>query len=363
MRILLVSTLKRRIAPDEFASRSRIIYELAKGLVHNGHTVSILATGDSIVEGATIIPIIPNGWANLSPVENDFIRDIAFLTIQAKKMIEIQDQFDVIHNHTYPDFFPHLLDTQLHVPLLSTLHALYDTYMDDTLSLFHNSSFVALSKAYAALYKKTKCIAVVYNGVDTNLYAYKKEKKDYLFWLGRLPKAKNDDGIFMDPKGVRYAIALAEKTGATLLMAGAVEDPEFFYTDVKPHLNASIQWLGGVSSHQSLSSAEVVSLMQDAKAFLMTINQEEPFGLVMAEAMSCGTPVIGFDRGSVKEVIEDGMTGFVVAPDKGTSGLVEAFEKIGTIDSSACRGRVEQYFSIAKMVENYEKVYRQLQNK
>lgn len=360
MRILLVSTLKRRIAPDEFASRSRIIYQLAKGLVDNGHEVSVLATGDSVVEGATIIPVIDNGWASLPSVENDFIRDIAFLSMQSKKIVALQDRFDVIHNHTYPDFFPHLLDTQLRIPLVSTLHALYDKYMDETLSLFHNSSFVALSHAYADLYTKTKFAGVVYNGVDTDLYAYKKEKQDYLFWLGRLPKAKNDDGIFMDPKGVRHAIALAEKTNTKLILAGVVEDPEFFYTDVKPHLNEKIQWLGGVSSKQTLTPSEVIQHMQNAKAFLMTINQEEPFGLVMAEAMSAGTPVIAFDRGSVKEVVEDGVSGFVVDPQKGVDGLAEALGKIDTILPENCRKHVEDHFTIANMVAGYEAVYKDL---
>ncbi|MBP9718971.1 MAG: glycosyltransferase [Candidatus Levybacteria bacterium] len=360
MRVLIVSSLKRRIAPDEFASRSRIIYEVAHGLVERGHDVSVLGTGDSIVEGATIIPVIPKGWTSLPPVENDFIRDIAFLTMQAKHIVALQENFDVVHNHTYPDFFPHIVDTQLKIPLLSTLHALYDDYMDETLSLFHNSSFVALSHAYTQLYKKTKFAGVVYNGVDTKTYAYKEEKGDYLFWLGRLPKAKNADGTFMDPKGVRHAIALAQKTGSNLMLGGVVEDPAFFEQDVKPHLNEQIQWVGDVSPKQSLSTEKVVSLMQDAKVFLMTINQEEPFGLVMAEAMSCGTPVIGFDRGSVREVVAEGETGFVVAPEKDIDGLAEALAKIESIKAFDCRKRVEDHFSIAKMVEGYEALYTEL---
>jgi glycosyltransferase involved in cell wall biosynthesis len=360
MKILLVSTLKRRVGPDIFASRSRIIYQLARGLALRGHTVSLLGTGDSSIEGVTTIPVIDTGWVDQPPVENTFVRDSATLIKLAKQLVTLQSNFDIIHNHTYPDFFPHVIEDELTIPLVSTLHALHDTYMDDTLSQFTNSYFVSLSEAYAQLYKKTKFFRTVYNGVDTKLYAYAAEKQDYLFWLGRLPKAKNKDGTFMDPKGVRWAIKLAQQTESKLFLAGAVEDAAFFEQDVKPHLNEKIQWVGKVSSEQSVPAEKIVALMQGAKAFLMTINQQEPFGLVMAEAGSCGTPVIAFDRGSVAEVIIEGKTGFVVNPDEGESGLASAVARINTLRPLDCREHIEQHFSIEAMVRNYENTYKEL---
>lgn len=357
MKILIVSTLKRRIGADLFASRSRIIYEVSAGLAKKGHKVSLLGTADSIVPGVEIIPILEKGWVDLPPVENEFLRETASLINQARKIVEIQDSFDIVHNHTYPDFFPSVLQNELHIPLVTTLHALYDDYMEEVLSKSDKTYFIALSNGYKDLYEKVKFYDVVYNGIDTNLYTFKKDKQDYLFWLGRLPKGKNADGTFIDPKGVRWAIRLAKETGSKLILSGVCEDKNFFETDVKPYLNDKIQWAGEVSGEQSLPTEKVIELMQNAKAFLMTINQQEPFGLVMAEAMSCGTPVIGFNRGSVAEVVVNGKTGLIVNPDEGINGLKQAFGKINSINPEDCREHVLQNFSLEKMVDDYEKVY------
>jgi len=363
MKILLVSTLKRKVTSDNFASRSRIIYQLAEGLVNKGHDVSLLGTADSKIPGVKIIPVIEKGWVDLPKAENEFLRNTAFLMELTKKIIEVQGDFDVIHNHTYPDFFPSIIEDKLQIPMVTTLHALYDNYMDDILSLYKNVNYVALSEGYKKKYKKGKIYDVVYNGVDTDLYSYKEKKDDYLFWLGRMPKAKNKNGDFLDPKGVKWAIKLAQETGQKLKLYAAVEDRDFFIKDVKPHLNKDISWVGDVSAEQSLSIEQVVSLMQNAKAFLMTINQEEPFGLVMAEAMSCGTPVIAFDRGSVKEIVVDGKTGFVVDYHDGVDGLKAALKKIDTIHPLDCKRHVEENFSVKKMIENYESLYQGLVRK
>ena len=140
-------------------------------------------------------------------------------------------------------------------------------------------------------------------------------------------------------------------------MSGNIEDMKFYETDVKPHLTDKIQWIGSLSSELKLTKPEVATLMQKAKVFLMPINWYEPFGLVMAEAMSCGTPVIGFDRGAVSELIVDGKTGFVVPPEKGIDGLKEALEKINQIKPQDCRDHVVKNFSTQTMVDNYEKTY------
>lgn len=365
MKILLVSTLRRPVRRDVFASRSRVIYQLADGLQKHGHEITLLGTGDSKIPNVKIIPVIEKALINLPPVENDFLETVAFQIQQAKKMIEIQDEFDIIHNHSYPDFFPHILENELRKPLITTLHAVYDkAYMDQTLSLFKKSYFIALSEGYTKLYEKTKFFSVVYNGIDPNLYKYEKNKDDYIFWLGRLPLGRNGDGTFMDPKGVKTAIRLAQRTGKRLLLAGAVENPEFFKRDVEPYLNNQISWVGNVSSEQSVSIENAVEYMQKAKVFLMTVDQPEPFGLVMAESMSCGTPVVGIDRGSVSEVVEDGKTGFVVPPEKGVEGLIQAVNNIYDMSaqeynkmSKNARARVENNFTIDRMVLNYEATY------
>lgn len=360
MRILIASTLKRKVAPDFFASRSRVIFQLAKGLAKKGHKVALLGTADSYVPGVKVIPVIEKGWVDLPPVENEFLRQIATLIQYAQKIIEVQDSFDIVHNHLYPDFFPSIIEKELKIPMVTTLHALYDYYMDGLLSTFHKTYFVSLSEGYRKLYKKAKIYKTVYNGVNTDLYSFSDKKEDYLFWLARLPKAKNKDGTFMDPKGVRFAIKLALETGSKLIISAPVEDIKFFEQDVKPYLNDKIQFLGKPTAEQSNPVEKIVELFQHAKAFLMTVNQQEPFGLVMAEAMSCGTPVIGFNRGAVPEVVVDGKTGFIVPYEKGVEGLKEALAKIQTINPKDCRKHVVKNFSAEKMVENYEKVYKEL---
>lgn len=357
MKILIVSTLKRKITPDNFASRSRIIFQLAKGLAEKGHQVSLLGTGDSQIPGVNIIPLIEKGWVDLPPVENEFLRQNADLIKLSKRIVEIQNDFDIVHNHTYPDFFPSIIEDKLNIPLITTLHALYDFYMDDLLNNFPKTYFISLSNAYSRQYKKTRIYKTVYNGVDTDLYSYQEKKQDYLFWLGRMPKGKNKDGTFMDTKGVRWAIKLAQETGQKLLLSAPVEDIEFFEKDVKPFLNDKIQFVGSPTKEQSVPFEKILSLFQNAKAFLMTINQIEPFGLVTAEAGSCGTPVIGFDRGATPEIIMEGKTGFVVPYTHGVDGLKQALAQIDKIKPIDCRNHIVNNFSIEKMVENYEKTY------
>lgn len=360
MKILIVSLLKRKVTLSMTASRPRIIFELASGLVKKGHDVTILGTGDSDVQGAKIISIIPKAFIDLPPSENPFYAETAYLVQLAKKIEEIAPGFDVVHNHTYPEFINLLIADKIKTPMITTVHAQATEEFDNTLSLFPATALISLSKAHRRLFKKTKFERIVYNGVDTDLYSFSDKKREYLLWLGRLSKAKNQDGSFMDPKGIKWAIELARQTGEELLLSGNIEDMKFFEQDVKPYLSDKIKWIGPVSSEQALTREEVISLMQGAKTFLMTINWEEPFGLVMAEAMSCGTPVIGFNRGSVSEVVVDGKTGFIVNPQEGVEGLRKALGKLSAINPKDCRDHVVNNFSLDKMVENYEKTYKDI---
>jgi glycosyltransferase involved in cell wall biosynthesis len=275
----------------------------------------------------------------------------------AKILESIADRYDVVHNHCYPEFINLLVEKNFRTPMVTTVHAQMTPEMDETLSHFKGSYLVSISRAHKKLAKKAKIWKVIHNGIDTDLYSFHPDKKDYLLWLGRLSKAKDKKGNFLDPKGVRWAIRLARETKSNLLLSGNVEDREFFEKDVKPYLSNKIKWIGPVSSEQPLTKRQVTDLMQKAKAFLMTINWYEPFGLVMAEAMSCGTPVIGFDRGSVSELVVNGKTGFVVKPREGAVGLKEALKRIGQIKPVDCRKHVERNFSLGRMVENYEKAY------
>ncbi len=360
MKILIISLLKRKIAPTITASRPRIIYEIAQGLIKKGHEVSILGTGDSEVPGATIIPIIEKSFIEMPAYENPFYAETAYLVKLAKKIEELAPQFDMIHNHTYPEFINLFASEKISTPMVTTVHAQAFPEFDETLSLFPQAHLVSISRAHHALFKKAHIEKVIYNGIDTNLYTFNPHKEDYMLWVGRLSKAKHDDGSFMDPKGVKWAVQLARETGKRLKLTGNVEDMAFYNTEVKPYLSDTIEWVGPVSSEQLLPKEEIAELMGKASVYLMTVNWQEPFGLVMAEAMSCGTPVIAFNRGSVPELIKDGVTGFVVNPEDGIEGLKQALEKIPTIQYEACRKHVEENFSLETMINNYEEYYKEV---
>jgi glycosyltransferase involved in cell wall biosynthesis len=360
MRILLLSTLKRKVTQSVTASRSRIIYTLAAKLADRGHKVSLLGTGDSLIEKVETISIIDKGWIDLPAVENPFYREVGSLVLLARRAEELSDNFDIIHNHTYPELVNLLITERIKTPIITTLHQQATKEYDEVVAQFPHTHFVALSKAHRRGFQKARIDDVVYNGIDTSEFAFQPKKQDYLFWLGRLSKAKDKNGQYLDPKGVKWAIKLAKSTGEKLVLAGAVEDQAFFDKEVAPHLSEKIRWYGPVANEQALTRSEVINLMQNAKAFLMTINWEEPFGMVMAEAGSCGTPVIAFARGAAAEIVKDGLSGFVVEPKTGLEGLRQALAQISNIDPAKCRKHIEDNFSLDKMVDKYLQVYQRI---
>lgn len=358
MKILFLAPLERGITPQTTAARPSIVFDLIQGLKKRGHQITVLGTADSKIPGVKIIPVIQKGFYEMTGgFENPFYVWTAFLVKQAKTAEKIAKHFDIIHNHSKPEFINLLANIK--TPMVTTLHLPITQELDEALSFFPKAKIITSSKAAANLAKKAKIFKTIYLGVDTNLFGFSPKKGDKLLWIGRLSRAKNKQGKFMDPKGVRWAIKLAKATNSNLIISGNVEDPEFFEKEVKPHLSQKIKWVGGVSFEQPLSKQRVAALMQKAKAFLMPVNWEEPFGLVMAEAQSCGTPVIGFDRGSVKELVKNGKTGFVVRPNN-LAELKKALKKIDSIRPEDCRKWIEDNFSLEKMVANYERTYKEI---
>jgi len=364
MKILILAPLTRGITPKVNAGRPRMIYDLVSCLKRRGHRITIIGTKDSFVPGVKVIPVIKKSFYEIShSFENPFYAHTSFIIKAMKIAEEKSSNFDVIHNHCYPEFIHLLIEKNLKAPIVTTIHAAMTSELDEVLSLFPSSYLISISKSSKRLTKKAKFYKVINNGVDTNLYKFSEKRGDYLLWIGRLAKAKDKKGNFMDPKGIRWAIKLARETNSKLLLSGNVEDPEFFEKDVKPYLSKKIKWIGPISSEPPLTKKQVVKLMQKAKVFLMTVNWEEPFGLVMVESMSCGTPVIGFNRGAVSEVIVNGKTGFVVNPKQGVNGLKKALKNIDKIDPKTCREYVEKNFTLEKVAENYEKVYQEIIDK
>lgn len=358
MKILILAPLERKISQKTTAARPSIVFDLIQGLKKRGHQIAVLGTKDSKIPGVKIIPVIKKGFYEMTGgFENPFYVWAAFLIKQAKTAEKIAQHFDIIHNHSKPEFINLLANIK--TPMLTTLHLPITQELDEALSFFPKAKIITSSKAAAKLAKKTKIFKTIYLGVDTNLFRFSLKKGDCLLWIGRLSRAKDKQGGFMDPKGLRWAIRLAKATNSNLIISGNVEDPEFFEKEVKPHLSRKIKWVGGVSFEQPLSKQQVAGLMQKAKAFLMTSQLEETFGLVMAEAQSCGTPVIAFNKGAAKEIVKNGKTGFVVKPNNLTE-LKKALKKIDSIRPKDCRKWIEDNFSLEKMVDNYEKTYKEI---
>ena len=368
LKIALLAPLKRSINPQTTVSRNRIVADLAMGLARKGYSVTIFSTSDSNLPGVEIIGVIERGLIELPPTENPFYTDTAYITHDIMQILSLQDRFDMIHNHMYPEFLPLIAQKLFKKPVVTTVHSQVTKELAMALSdTKGESQLVSISEsARKALNLES---VVIYNGIDTNLYIPDENpQKNYLLFIGRMSKAKTN-GKFIDPKGVGNALEVAKSLGENLKIVSNIEDKKFYDEIVSPNLSDKIKFVGDVSSEQNLSREEIVNLHQNAKAFLFPINWEEPFGLVMAEAMACGTPVIAYNRGSVPELVRDGVTGFVIEPEesnsesrfvikkKGLEGLTEAVKRIGEINRKICRKHVLQNFNVEKMVDNYEKLY------
>lgn len=358
--LAFLAPLKRPITPSITASRPHVIFELVSRLIKRGHKITIFGTGDSIVPGAVIIPIVEKGLSLLPSVENSFYQHTAMIAKTLMTLREKSQEFDLIHNHLYPEFLPLLLLDTLKTPMLTTVHAQMTPDLIQALKLFPQAHLVAISQAHANLAKDLH-FDIVYNGIDMDLYRMiDNPTKDYLLFIGRMTGAKDGKGNYLDPKGVLTAIDVAKKTGETLYISGNVEDRKFYDTMIAPKLSDKIKFIGEVSAEQPLSHEEVIVLMQNAKAFLMPIHWEEPFGLVIVEANACGTPVIALNRGSVPELIRQGVNGFIA---ENTEQFVQMVQKVDELDRSKCREQVANKFSIERMVETYERIYERLVNK
>ena len=358
MRIALLAPLKRELSAETRGGRPRIVYNLAEGLVSRGHEVTVFGTGDSRISG-NLIPVIPKALFHLPPVENEFYRHLIGLCRMMEELRKRKGKFDIIHNHLYPEVLAILFARELGTPMLTTVHTQMTSELGEFFSHYPETHFAPISNRQKELYPGLNYTETVYNGIDERAFAFSGNPGTYLLFVGRIREFFADEkGHKIDPKGVTDAIRVAQKTGMPLKIVGNVESYAFYEREIVPHLSDSIQFVGDPKSAEGeLALAERVKLYQGAKALLAPVHWEEPFGIVMIEAMSCGTPVIAYRRGAIPEVVEDGNTGFVVEDEQ---TMVAAAAKIEQIDRAACRAVVEKRFTIDAMVSGYEAVYRKI---
>jgi glycosyltransferase involved in cell wall biosynthesis len=332
MRIALLSTCAVAVPPTGYGGTELITAELAKSLTALGHEVTVYATGDSRPAGTLRFRFARPVWP---PDELAELRHAAF----AWSHIASQ-RFDVVHTHQAPSLAVAAMNP---IPTVLTLHhhrdlSLLDFYLD-----FPDATYVAISRRQADLVPEMKVRHVVHHGLDPTLYEPGEGRGGYCTFLGR----------FAEEKGPHVAIDAARAAGVSLRLAGKPhwKDEAYFARELKPRLTQgadAVEWLG------ELGHAPKVAMLRDATALLFPIDWEEPFGLVMIEAMLVGTPVIAFARGSVPEIVEDGVTGFVV---RDVSEMARRLREVGVIDRRRCRARAEARWSSRRMARDYVSIY------
>jgi glycosyltransferase involved in cell wall biosynthesis len=254
-------------------------------------------------------------------------------------VFEHADEFDLIHNHF--DFLPLTYSGLVQTPVLTTIHGFSSPKILPVYRKYnHRVYYVAISDADRN--PDLDYIATIYHGIPIAAYEFCAKPHEYLLFLGRIHQ----------DKGTYEAIQVARKAELPLIIAGIVQDDEYFQTKVKPHIDGEqIRYVGPVGI------PEKEGLLRHARALLHLINFDEPFGLSVVEAMACGTPVIAINRGSMPELIHDGETGFLVASKE---DAVESVRGIDGIDRRKCRTWVEKHFTQARMVEEYLQVYKMI---
>jgi glycosyltransferase involved in cell wall biosynthesis len=357
LKIALVAPLTRPTEPDTRGSRPKIVYDLAKFLTEEGHEVTVFAPGDSKVP-CELVKVVDQS-VYLAPVaENPFYQHAIALTHLVKAIKEQGNEFDIIHNHSYPEFLPLLVADELKTPILTTPHLYIWNEYGEILSEFPKTYFAPIAEYQKKMAPKVNWLDVVYNGIAVDDFEFNDKPKDYFLFFGRI-KNIIVDGKETDPKGFIDAIEVCKRAGVKLVIAGNVEDPKLYDKYIKPHLGKHLEFIGPVQQAGPIGFDEKVELYKNAKGFFFLSHWDEGCPLGPMESMACGTPVIANDRSSLKEIIKDGETGFIVE-ENDIEGAVEAVKAIDKIDRKKCREHVEQNFTSKRMVDDYIERYKEV---
>jgi glycosyltransferase involved in cell wall biosynthesis len=338
MRIAQIAPLAEAVPPHLYGGTERIVSYLTEELVALGHEVTLFASGDSRT-AARLDAVVPRALRLDSSVRDYVAPHILMLSRLQERLRE----FDIVHFHIDQLQLPMMRGAG--VPFLTTLHGRLD--LPEIAPLFRaylEAPFVSISDAQRRPLPFANWAGTVHHGLPPGLLPFSPRDRGYLTFLGRISPEKGPDA----------AIRIARAAGLPLRIAAKVDnvDRAYFETVIRPMLDAP-----GVEFVGEITEAEKAEFLGGAAALLFPIQWPEPFGLVMIEAMACGTPVVAFHRGSVPEVLEDGVSGFVVEDE---TGALAALHRIGTIDRAAVRGAFEARFTTRRMAEDYLALYRRL---
>jgi glycosyltransferase involved in cell wall biosynthesis len=328
-RVAVLSPVAWRTPPRQYGAWETVAGNITEGLVDNGWDITLFATKDSITR-ARLHAVVDRGYEEDSTVDPKVAE-----YLHISEAFEHAAEFDLIHSHY--DFMALSYSRLVKTPVLTTIHGFSSPRIMPVYQKYRDGYFVSISDSDRA--PGLNYLATVYNGIDLALYPLRESGGDDLIFLGRIHP----------DKGVHLAIELARLSGRRLIIAGIIQDEVYYRERLKPHIDDDkVCYIGPVGV------AGKNELFARARALIHLNTIPERFGLVLAEANAAGVPVIAMDLGSCREVIEDGQTGFLV---NNLNEAVQALERLSEIDRSACRQRVQQFFSIKTMVEAYERVY------
>jgi glycosyltransferase involved in cell wall biosynthesis len=335
LRIAHVGPVATSIPPPKSGSVQTMTSLLTEGLVARGHDVTLFATADSKTT-ATLHALYPRGYWDDSAMWPWELYEMLNLSAAVERAAD----FDIIHYESlyYPISlaFGRLTPT----PILQTLHHAPSDVEVELWSRYPEAPFVAVSQEQARLLSRVNVVATILHGVDTDRFAYRDIPDDYLLFLGR----------FTEGKGVLQAIEVARRVGMRLILAAAEE--AYYREHVAPHVdNRQIVYVGEADFEAK------VKLYGGARALLYPVQVQEPFGLVLVEAMACGTPVAALDRGAVREVVDTGVTGVVY---EDLDQMINQLDRVLALDRRGVRQRAVARFSVDRMVDEYVAVYGRL---
>jgi glycosyltransferase involved in cell wall biosynthesis len=341
MRIAQVAPLTEAVPPKLYGGTERVVCWLTEELVALGHDVTLFASGDSQTTAK-----LEAAWPRSLRLDGA-IRDANALHMMMLEQVRRQaHDFDVLHFHL--DYYPFSLFSRQSTPFVTTLHGRLDLpEHQPVFKVFSSVPVVSISNAQRRPLPHAGWVRTIHHGLPERLLMPSHVKRDYLAFLGRIAPEK----------AVDRAIHIAHRCGIPLKIAAKVDnaDRDYFEAQIRPLLDSPlIEYLGEIGDH------EKSNFLSGAMALLATIDWPEPFGLVMIEAMACGTPVIAFNRGSVPEVVDDGLTGFIVEDE---TSAVAAVSRLSGLSCDKVRRRFEERFTARRMANDYLSVYRSLMAK
>jgi glycosyltransferase involved in cell wall biosynthesis len=338
MKIAQVAPLVESVPPKLYGGTERIVSYITEELVRLGHEVTLFASGDSKTAGQ----LRPVGTCALRQ-ESTMSIPQAPLTLLLEEVFQSADDFDLIHSHL--DFLPFPLARRCETPLLTTLHGRLD--LPELVPVFRKypeMPLISISHAQRQPLPWANWASTIYHGLPKDLYTYHPKSGDYLAFVGRLTPEKRPD----------QAIEAAKRAGIPLRIAAKVDptDQAYFDAVIRPLLDHPlIEYIG------EINDAEKDDFIGNAYAILAPFDWPEPFGLVFIEALACGTPIVAYRRGSLPELINQGITGMTCNT---FDDLVNAIEQVPNLDRRLCRQDFEERFTVERMVQYYLRVYREL---